>query len=65
MHVNGKHLPYFGVAMCKDVYKYDKARCNEPHKNVGLLFAECLHARWQGEDDPVPFEDVHNTFCSD
>jgi hypothetical protein len=29
-------------------------------KVVARFVAERLHARWQSEDDPVPFGDVHD-----
>jgi len=36
----------------------------EPQLVARFAF-ECLHLRWQNEDDPVPYEDVHDTFSSD
>jgi hypothetical protein len=32
---------------------------------VARFVAECLHNYWQSVDDPVPYGDVHDTFCSD
>jgi len=38
---------------------------NQEPKVVARFVYECLHSRWQNEDDPVPYGDVHDTFSSD
>jgi len=37
---------------------------NEEPKLVARFVAECLHLRWQNEDDPVSYGEVHDTLSS-
>jgi hypothetical protein len=51
--------------LSRDPGKVLESKKQEPKAVVVCFVAECLHARWQSEDDPVPFGDVHDTFLSD